>query len=186
MNPLIAAALEIQNHCRRNDWRFCVVGGFAVLRWGEPRVTRDIDLTLITGFGQEQRFVDALLGRFAARADGAREFALRHRVLLLASSNGTPLDIALGAMPFEERAVGRASEYAIEAGAAILTCGAEDLIVFKAFAGRERDWLDIAGVVARQGPKLDCRIIWDELPPLLDLKGTPKHADRLRALLQET
>ncbi len=183
MNPLVAAAVEIQGHCRENDWRFCVVGGFAVLRWGEPRLTRDIDLTLITGFGQEERFVDALLGRFAARVDGARDFALRHRVLLLASSNGTPLDVALGAMPFEERAVGRASEYAIETGAAILTCGAEDLIVFKAFAGRERDWLDIAGVVARQGSKLDRRLIWDELTPLLALKAAPEHASRLRVLL---
>ncbi len=68
----------------------------------------------------------------------------------------------------------------------ILTCGAEDLIDFKAFAGRERDWLDIAGVVARQGPKLDRRLIWDELTPLLELKAASEHADRLRALLQET
>jgi hypothetical protein len=185
VNPLIAAAIEIQDYCRQNGWRFCVVGGFAVLRWGEPRVTRDVDLTLLTGFGQEERFVDALLARFRGRTEGAREFALRYRVLLLDSSNGTPLDVALGAMPFEERAVGRASEYAIQSGAAVLTCGAEDLIVFKAFAARERDWLDIAGVVARQGTKLDHRLIWDELTPLLALKGTPEHAGRLRGLLPE-
>jgi hypothetical protein len=185
VNALIAAALEIQDHCRRNGWRFCVVGGFAVLRWGEPRLTRDVDLTLLTGFGQEERFVDALLGLFAGRLDKARDFALRHRVLLLTASNGIPLDIALGAMPFEERAVGRASAYAIQPNAAVLTCSAEDLIVFKAFAGRERDWLDIAGVVARQGVRLDQRLIWNELLPLLELKGTPEHRDRLRALFPE-
>jgi len=185
VNPLIAAALEIQEHCLKNGWRFCVVGGFAVLRWGEPRVTRDVDVTLLTGFGQEERFVDALLGRFKARVDGGREFALRHRVLLLESANGTPLDVALGAMPFEERAVERASEYTIQSGAAILTCSAEDLIVFKAFAAREQDWLDIAGIVARRRTKLNARLIWDELTPLLELKGTPEHSNRLRALLAE-
>jgi hypothetical protein len=185
VNALVAAALEIQEHCRSSGWRFCVVGGFAVLRWGEPRLTRDVDLTLLTGFGQEERFVDELLARFASRLASARDFALRHRVLLLAASNGTPLDVALGAMPFEERAVGRASAYAIQPEAAILTCSAEDLIVFKAFAGRERDWLDIAGVVTRQGARLDRRLIWSELLPLLDLKGTPEHRGRLQALLHE-
>jgi hypothetical protein len=82
-------------------------------------------------------------------------------------------------------ALGRAAGDARHRSDAILTCGAEDLIVFKAFAGRDGDWLDIAGVVARQGPKLDRRVIWDELLPLLELKGTPEHADRLRSLLQE-
>jgi hypothetical protein len=184
VNPLLVAAGEIQDYCTRNSWRFCIMGGFAVLRWGEPRLTRDIDLTLLTGFGQEERFIDGLLGSFAARVDDPRAFALRHRVLLLTSTNGTPLDVALGAMPFEKRAVERATEYAIQ-GAGILTCSAEDLVVFKAFAGREKDWLDIAGVVARQGQKLDRRLVWREVSPLIELKGAPEHAHRLRALLQE-
>jgi hypothetical protein len=183
LNPLVAAAVEIQADCRARGWRFCVIGGFAVLRWGEPRATRDIDMTLLTGFGEEEPYVDALLRGYKPRIEDARAFALRHRVLLLDSSNGTPLDIALGAMPFEERMVGRASEWEIEAGSPVLTCGAEDLIVLKAFAARERDWLDIEGVVARQGARLDERLIWQELTPLLELKGTPGDTGRLQALL---
>ena len=38
-------------------------GGLAVQRWGEPRLTRDADLTLLTGFGKEARFASALLER---------------------------------------------------------------------------------------------------------------------------
>jgi hypothetical protein len=52
-----AAALEIR--LRRNGWRFCFIGGVAVQRWGIPRFTQDIDLTLLTGFGSEEKFVDA-------------------------------------------------------------------------------------------------------------------------------
>jgi hypothetical protein len=33
-----------------------------------------------------------------------RERSLRHRTLLLQASNGIPVDVALGALPFEERA----------------------------------------------------------------------------------
>ncbi len=100
MNPIFAAALEIQDFCRERRWRFGFVGGVAVQRWGEPRLTQDVDLTLVTGFGKEEGFVAVLLDRFRARRADARDFALRHRVLLLESKAGTPIDIALGAMPF--------------------------------------------------------------------------------------
>jgi hypothetical protein len=51
--------------------------------------------------------VDALLARFGGRRPDARDFALRYRVVLSRAANGTPLDISLGAMPYEERAVER-------------------------------------------------------------------------------
>lgn len=103
MNPILGGAAEIDGICRELGLRYCVIGGLAVLRWGEPRLTPDVDLTVVTGFGAEEPVVDALLGRVQGRVDDARRFALRHRVLLARASNGTPLDIALGALPFEER-----------------------------------------------------------------------------------
>jgi hypothetical protein len=63
-------------------------------------------------------------------------------------------------------------------------CSAEDLVVFKAFAGREKDWLDIEGVVVRQGARLDRALVWQELEPLLFLKESPESAERLRTLLE--
>jgi len=183
VNPLLAAALELQACCRAESWRFCFIGGLVVQRWGEPRLTQDADLTVITGFGSEAPFVDTLLAHFEGRLPDAREFALRNRVLLIRSSGGVPLDVALGAMPFEEHAVARASDFAIAPGVVIRTCSAEDLIVFKAFAGRARDWLDIEGIAVRQAGRLDERLIWAELVPLLELKESPEDAQRLRAIL---
>lgn len=183
MNPLLAAALEIQAFCRAQGWRFCFIGGLAVQRWGEPRLTQDADLTVITGFGGEAPFVDALLAGFEERLPGAREFALRNRVVLIRSSQGVPLDLALGAMPFEEHAVARASDFVIAPGVVIVTCSAEDLVVFKTFAARPQDWLDIEGIAVRHAARLDERLIWSELVPLLELKETPEDAERLRAIL---
>jgi hypothetical protein len=79
--------------------------------------------------------------------------------------------------------VTRASGSAIQEGLALTTCRAEDLIVFKAFAGREKDWLDIDGIATRQGGRLDQALIWTELTPRLELKGAPDATHRLRALL---
>ena len=61
MNAVIAAAADLQAVCEGEGWRFCFIGGLAVLRWGEPRETVDVDLTLITGFRDEASFVSVLL-----------------------------------------------------------------------------------------------------------------------------
>jgi hypothetical protein len=183
VNPVYAAALELQAFCGGRDWRFCFIGGIAVQRWGEPRLTVDADLTLLTGFGGEERYVDALTSAFRPRIEGAREFALRRRVLLLEASNTIPLDVSLGAIPFEERVVERSTEFALEAGAALRTCSAEDLVVLKAVAGRDRDWADIRGIAARQAGTLDTPLIARELRPLLELKGDADTGERLRKLL---
>ena len=88
-------------------------------------------------------------------------------------------------MPFEERAIARASDYQIAPATVIRMCSAEDLIVLKVFADRPQDWLDVAGIVGRQGERLETSVIWQELMPLLDLKDDPAAAPRLRQLLSE-
>jgi hypothetical protein len=184
VNPLFAAALELETFFEARGWRFCFIGGLAVQRWGEPRLTLDVDCTLLTGFGQEARYVDELLAAFPGRVDHPRDFALAHRVLLLRGPSGVPLDVALGAMPFEERCIERASAFDIGDRQSLTLCSAEDLVVFKAFAGRERDWLDIEGIVLRQVDALDVGIIWRELIPLLELKGDTASEPTLRRVLK--
>jgi hypothetical protein len=75
VNEVIKAAAELQAVCEAEEWRFCFIGGLAVLRWGEPRETVDVDLSLLTGFSGEDRFVRTLLGRFRPRIENAAEFA---------------------------------------------------------------------------------------------------------------
>ena len=67
MNALFAAAAGIEAFCATRRWRCCVIDGLAVQRWGEPRQTRDVDLTLLTGIGGEAPFVDAILLQYAPR-----------------------------------------------------------------------------------------------------------------------
>jgi hypothetical protein len=142
VNALIRAAADLQAVCVRHDWRFCFIGGLAVLRWGEPRETVDVDLTLFTGFADERRFVSTLMETFEARIADAAQFAAVNRVLLLRAPSGVGLDIALGGLPFEELTVSRASLFTYPPDVPLRTCSAEDLIVLKAFADRPKDWLE--------------------------------------------
>ena len=179
MIEVIRAAAQLQSVCEAQQWRFCFIGGLALQRWGEPRETVDVDLTLLTGFGGEEPFVNTLLGRFEPRIEDAAQFALTRRVLLLRAESGVGLDIALGGLPFEERAVARSSMFAFPGDVLLRTCSAEDLIVMKSFAARARDWLDVEGIIIRQTGKLDWSYIRSQLKPLAELKGTPETLDEL-------
>ncbi|NBV85148.1 MAG: hypothetical protein EBS01_02520 [Verrucomicrobia bacterium] len=183
MNELCRVALQVQCECDKRGWRFCFIGGLAVQYWGEPRFTRDVDLTLLTGFGGEEAYIDPFLKAFAPRIENCREFALQNRVLLLESSEGIGIDIALGALPFEEYAVNRAQLVEMEPGAILRLCSVEDLVVMKAFADRLQDQLDVQRIFERQGVRnLDWEYILHHLAPLCELKGAPEILKKLEKL----
>lgn len=185
INHVFEAALELERFCESQQYRFCFIGAVALQRWGDPRVTQDADLTLLTGFGQEEHFISALMQHFRPRRPDAAQFALRNRVLLLFASNDVPLDIALGGVPFEERTIERSSCWEITSDTKIITCSAEDLVVHKAFANRGQDWPDIERVLMRQMKRLNVDLIFEELRPLLQLKGEPEIEERLRKMIAE-
>ena len=179
MNAVIRAAAELQSLCESQAWRFCFIGGLAVQRWGEPRETVDVDLTLLTGFTGEDRFVSLLIERFEPRIDAAAEFARVNRVLLLRSRSGVGLDVALAGLPFEESAVARSSPFTFPPDVSLRTCSAEDLIVLKAFADRPKDWVDVDGIIIRQSDNIDWAYVRDQLAPLVELKEAPEILNRL-------
>jgi hypothetical protein len=182
MKQLLQTAAEVQDFCRSRKWRFCFIGGLALQRWGEPRVTRDVDVSLLTGFGAEKPYIEALLSQFSARIDDAAQFALKNRVLLLKSESGISIDIALGGLPFEELVTTRATQFEFLPEVDLLTCSAEDLIILKAFADRSRDWADIEGIISRQGNLIDWKYVEDQLAPLVEVKEEPQIIERLRVL----
>lgn len=173
MIDLLHGALELQEFCASHGWSSCLIGGIAVLRWSEVRATRDIDLALLTGFGGEESFVDALLERYDSRIPDARDFALRNRVLLLATREGIGIDVSLAALPFEAEAVRRASLFEFAPQLKLLTCSAEDLMVFKLFASRPLDIRDAEGIAIRHGSALDWDYIEKNLIPLAEAKNEP-------------
>lgn len=180
---VLGTAAAVQRFCVERGWRFCFIGGVAVQHWGQPRLTADVDVTVLTGFGLEEPFIDALLGQFPARRDDAREFALNNRVVLLADADGTGIDVSFGALPFEERLLERAQNHELAPGLRLTLCSAEDLVVLKTFAGRHIDWADVERIVARQGEALDHALVLSEVAPLLELKGASEDLATLKGIL---
>lgn len=184
MNRIFSAVKDVAEFMDSQGWEFCVIGGLAVQRWGEPRTTLDVDLTLLTGVGNEEQYAGALLDHFGSRIPDALSFALTRRVLLLIAANGTAVDVSFGALAFEVDMVGRAVREEFAPGLVLPCCTAEDLVVMKAFASRPRDWLDVEGVVVRQD-QLDQSYILRQLRILCELKEAPEIVERTRKLLME-
>jgi hypothetical protein len=186
MNAIYGAALEAHQVFRKKRWRYCIIGGLAVIRWGEPRATGDVDFNLLSILGKEVRIVDTLLGKFEGRIPDARQFALENRVLLCRASNGVPLDIALAGFPFEERVLDRSSRFKFTSKIVLTTASAEDLIVLKAIADRDQDWVDIRGILERQGSRLDWDQVLSELSALCELKEDTAPLQHLQTLRERT
>lgn len=171
--PVLDAALIAQDVCKTISVPFCVIGGVALQRWGEPRFTADADLSILVEPGREEEVAAAILSHLPSRIEDAAAFARRTRVLLLRSDRGVGIDMVLAGLPFEARVINRSSEWTIDHQTSLNTCSAEDLLVMKAFAGRDKDWADVTSVLERQGGKLDLTQVIAELEPLAQAKEEP-------------
>jgi hypothetical protein len=181
--PLFKAGLELQNILNDLGMKFCFIGGLAVLRWGELRMTQDIDVTLLCGFGFEQKLASRILEQFQSRLPDAEKFAQQNRILLLKASNDVSIDVSLSGLPFEEEMIERATFFEFATDFSLLTCSVEDLIILKAFADRPKDWMDVEGIIVRQKDKLNRSFILEQLAPLCAAKDSSTIIPKLGKLL---
>jgi predicted nucleotidyltransferase len=183
MLELFSLAKEIQTQLDNFKYKFCFIGGIALQAWGENRVTQDVDVSLFTGFQNEAEKVDKLLQLFPARISDARNFALNtSRVLLLKSSSNIGIDVSLAGMPFELDIIERSVEFTFIDDIRLRICNANDLILMKAFAGRDKDYMDIKGVVVKQNKLIDEDFILEQLSALAELKDEPELVLKLKEI----
>jgi hypothetical protein len=129
-----------------------VIGGQALLIYGKPRLTQDIDITL--GVGPEaldrlQTIVKQLGLRLLVEEE-VELFVQRTWVLPVQDpDSGIRVDFIFSSSEYEREAMRRARSVTIE-GYPIRFASLEDLIVHKVVAGRPRDLEDLRGVLRRQ------------------------------------
>lgn len=134
---------------------YMVIGGQAVLLYGEPRLTQDIDITL--GVTPQERLSDVLVAAAEAGctplvADPAA-FVAQTMVLPCSSQAGPRVDLIFSFTLYEQHAIERART--IQIGETIVKYAAlEDLIIHKVFAGRARDIEDVRLILLRH-PETD-------------------------------
>jgi len=106
--PLLAALRDLVAWLQDTSVPGTVIGGVAASLLGRPRVTRDIDALVMLDESKWASFLSkGVRFGFVPRLADAVNFAHQARVLLVRhEASGIDIDIAFGALPFEEEAVG--------------------------------------------------------------------------------
>jgi len=132
-----------------------VIGGQAVLLYGEPRLTRDIDITLGMGVDRSDRLKKILpiIGlRSLVRKE--KEFVQRNMVLpTIDKGSSIRVDFIFSFSPYEKQAIERAK--GVKLGRSeVRFASLEDVVIHKVIAGRARDFEDVKSILLKN-PKYD-------------------------------
>jgi len=168
------------------DWGapWYVFGAQAVLVWGRPRLTADVDVTVQLVPEDPSRFARAMGEHgFQVRVSDLDAFVRRTHVLpFVHLPTGLALDVVLGGSGPEELFLSRAVNVDF-GGVTVPVISAEDLIVTKVLAGRPKDWDDVHGVLAERGPLLDVESIRATLALIEDALGQSDFGPAFEAAL---
>ncbi len=132
------------------DLSYMIIGGQAVLLYGEPRLTRDIDVTLGSGPDRLKDLLGAVseLGLVVLPED-PDEFVEKTMVLpALDEESGIRVDFIFSYTQYEKEAISRAKHVSI-GNRHVAFASVEDLIIHKIFAGRPRDLEDVRSVIVK-------------------------------------
>lgn len=141
---------KIANALDAADIPYMIIGGQAVLVYGEPRFTQDIDITVGVGFDKLPDLI-ALAEQLSLKIlpENPIEFVSKTMVLPLANKDTElRVDLIFSYTPYEREAINRANKIDID-GVKVNFASIEDLIIHKLFAGRPRDIEDIRGIVLK-------------------------------------
>ena len=133
---------------------YMVIGGQAVLLYGEPRLTKDIDITLGASL---DRLADvlALAEKAALKPLVAPETFTRRTMVLPCEdpTTGIRVDFVFSFSPYEQQALGRVRR--VRMGEAdVRFASLEDVVIHKIIAGRPRDLEDVRAMLLKN-PRVD-------------------------------
>lgn len=148
-----------------------VIGGQAVLIYGEPRLTRDIDITLGVDIDRLP-IISRILKKIHLfpLPKNVEPFVRKTRVLPTEHrKSGVRVDFIFSFSSYEQNAIARARSIRF-GGVMISYASPEDVIIHKVFAGRPRDLEDVKGILLRQSG-LDQRYILSRLKSFESVAG---------------
>jgi hypothetical protein len=162
-----------------------IIGGIAVIARGVPRQTVDVDATLWGAEVVLEELIEILAShRIVPRIPDALAFARRRQVLLLRHEpSGTPIEISLAWLPFEREALGKATRLAF-AGIEAPMATAEDLVIYKALAWRDRDRSDIERLIVLYGKEMNLQKVRDMMVQFAEILEEPQRVQEFDALVR--
>ena len=129
---------------------YMIIGGQAVLIYGEPRLTKDIDITLGTNTNDLERVMDIVRRvNLKLLLESVEDFVKKTHVLpVIDEKSGIRVDFIFSFSPYERQAIERA--IGMKFGRNLVKFASlEDVVIHKTIAGRPRDMEDVRSILLK-------------------------------------
>lgn len=150
-----------------------VIGGLANAKWGNPRATLDVDITIWLPESEIQNLLSLLEAEYIFLVKDPLKFIAKTRVLPLKNNIDQRIDLIFASLPFEKDALDRAIKVRV-GRSAISFCTPEDLIIMKIISDRTKDLEDVRGIIRFQREQLDYGYLEPRIAELADLLEKPE------------
>jgi len=156
---LVSIAKQFENY----DIPYIIIGGQAVLLYGEPRLTKDIDITIGLNIDMVDKIVKIMQEiSLKPLPKDLNQFVKQTMVLpLIETESGTRVDLIFSFSQFEQDALKRANIITIN-NTGVRYASLEDMIIFKVFSGRPRDIEDARKILVKN-QNADIKYIKEQL-----------------------
>lgn len=123
---------------------YCLVGGLALAHWRVVRATADLDFKLRVQAGDYDNLRQRIRSRWP---DNPRPELPPHSLVVPVREKRTLVDFLMAVPGYDEQSIdNRVRSRLLDCD--LFVCSAEDLIVQKAIADRDIDWLDIGQLLS--------------------------------------
>lgn len=155
--------ISISKAFKKHEIPYIIIGGQAVLLYGEPRLTKDIDITVGLNIDALDKILNIMVDiGTKPLPKNLKHFVRETMVLpLVHQESGIRIDIIFSFSDFEKTAIQRANKITLE-DTEVQFVSLEDLIVFKVFSGRNRD-LEDARIILQKNKQADIDQIRNDL-----------------------
>jgi len=149
--------------------------------WGAGRFTYDIDIKIIAPDLDTTKTRNLIQAAFP---EETRIKAPDNPLIISVKIQGVVTDFLIALPGYEEQIIERAAKREM-GGWFVQVCSAEDLIIQKVVAGREKDWLDVEMLLIEQHASLDYAYIIDWLTQFADALDDAELLGRYSALVEK-
>lgn len=183
-DPLLRAMAALRAALLEVGEPHMLIGGTAVILRGIARVTDDVDATVWAEHVDLEDLL-AVMARheIVGRIPDAATFARERQVLLLRHSpTSTPMELSLAWLPFEQEALRRA-DLLDASGIEMPVAAAEDLVIYKTIAWRDRDRADVERLLHAHLDDIDLSRVRRVIAEFAAALDEPERVEDLERLL---
>lgn len=157
------ALLRMSELLKRAKIRHAFMGGVAASAWGEPRATYDVDVAVAVSPENHDQLV-RILERNKYKLDTTPTLKRVGAALQYVRAEDTTLetrvvvDVFLTSDEYQNEALLRRRRISFRSKSLFLM-SAEDTLLYKLLAAREKDMVDVQGILVASGDQLDMKYL---------------------------